>query len=571
MAVKRDRKHQAELAARAREIVDGAIVDKFTFLCATPGGGKSRGAARFTGTLLNGGVGNRGVWVTPRSSLSKQAAEDFNREARPLSARRADNTPPLFRDIDSGRICYTTNYQAVDACPEVHRDAFERDRIVLVLDEFHHLSDEETCGWLRSITPLVDRAAHVLAMTGSPERNKKTERLPWVEYERSENGLSYPRFHVTYSRRDALAERAIVPIEFSWVNGWVHYQHGGNDFRVDISQASDEEVRRVIRHFLSRTDYRDELLVKGLNHWQAFRRGVYESRAIVICASQEMARDVDAFVRDTYKCQVARAICDDANAHRDIERFRSGEYGDVLVTVGMAYEGLDVPDCTHLICLTDKRSAPWLEQAFARVTRVDYKARGTRGSIPYENQRAHIFVPDDPLMRSIVERILAAQAEGLRDAEERDGNGQGKKNPNGPGIVSVALGSKSTTTRISTEPTGMYAEDQARLIDQARHRFPQLMNMDAADVLSVIMMGKESFLQDEEEEDAAHEIDEEPKLRKTIESMARARDKAMQLDPGSTNRLIFSRFRKSREAMGVGELRSVLSYLKELCGERQAS
>jgi len=44
---------------------------------------------------------------------------------------------------------------------------------------------------------------------------------------------------------------------------------------------------------------------------------------------------------------------------------------DVLVTVAMAYEGLNIPAVSHIICLTRIRSAPWIEQMTARANRID--------------------------------------------------------------------------------------------------------------------------------------------------------------------------------------------------------
>jgi len=75
---------------------------------------------------------------------------------------------------------------------------------------------------------------------------------------------------------------------------------------------------------------------------------------------------------------------------------------DVLVTVGKAYEGLDAPRTKHLICLTDRRSAPWLAQCFARAWRRDYnlQAQGIT------DQRCWIFAPRDREMVDAVERIV---------------------------------------------------------------------------------------------------------------------------------------------------------------------
>ncbi len=67
----------------------------------------------------------------------------------------------------------------------------------------------------------------------------------------------------------------------------------------------------------------------------------------------------------------------------------------MLVTVAMAYEGLDAPEVAVVAALTHIRSRAWLEQMVARATRVDPNAG------PYEGQRALVFHPDDPLVRPL--------------------------------------------------------------------------------------------------------------------------------------------------------------------------
>jgi hypothetical protein len=70
-----------------------------------------------------------------------------------------------------------------------------------------------------------------------------------------------------------------------------------------------------------------------------------------------------------------------------------------MITVAIAYEGLDVPNITHLICLTHIRSAPWLMQCLSRSTRFS-PVLG-----PYEKQLAFVFAPSDPLFDYAVDYI----------------------------------------------------------------------------------------------------------------------------------------------------------------------
>ena len=88
---------------------------------------------------------------------------------------------------------------------------------------------------------------------------------------------------------------------------------------------------------------------------------------------------------------MALAVSEERGAHETLAAFRLTPEPSVLVTVAMAYEGLDAPEVAVVAALTHVRSRPWLEQMVARATRVDPHAG------PYESQRALVFHPDDPL------------------------------------------------------------------------------------------------------------------------------------------------------------------------------
>ena len=85
------------------------------------------------------------------------------------------------------------------------------------------------------------------------------------------------------------------------------------------------------------------------------------------------------------------ATSSERDAHEALAAFRLLPEPSILVTVAMAYEGLDAPEVAVVAALTHIRSGPWLEQMIARATRVDPNA----GS--YEGQQALVFRPNDPL------------------------------------------------------------------------------------------------------------------------------------------------------------------------------
>lgn len=524
--MKKLRLHQAELKARAEEIAAGRVKSDTTVAHITPGGGKSLAAAVFARELLKAKKIDRVVWVCPRTSLVLQGAEgfrdpDFNPD---YSARAADNTPPLFRDAHIGKICYVTTYQSIAARPDLHFKECSLYRYLLILDEPHHLKDDdaENGSWVRPIDDLVGNAEHTLLMTGTIERHDK-KLIPYIEYE-DDGVIKLPKKDILYSRFEALLEEAIVQSEFVYEKGWAKFEDDDGIHNVEISQATDAEVSQVIQTFLGKTEFRDRLLMRGLEHW-VNQRKTYKSRCIVVCASQDMARAVSKQISELHpKCEVALAISDDPRSDKVIKAFRRGQFGHVLVTVGMAYEGLDVPDCKHMICLTDARSIPWLEQAFARVTRVDYKA--IAAGIPYSEQKAFIFVPDDPKMRTVVSYLETEEDRGIRIKKEREEQEEkAEKDRSEAGVTFKPLGATSTGTSIGALNV-------------------QGVNEVLASLAAPVMV-------EEDEKD----------LRKKIEMHARKRDRIRRLPPGSTNKLLMGQFGKPRSKMGIVELRRVLAYL----------
>src|SRR3712207_9464490 len=101
--------------------------------------------------------------------------------------------------------------------------------------------------------------------------------------------------------------------------------------------------------------------------------------------------------------EVRLATSSERDAAEALAAFRLTPEPSILVTVAMAYEGLDAPEVAVVAALTHIRSRPWLEQMIARATRVDPNA-GT-----YENQRALVYHPDDPLFAKFRQRVETEQ------------------------------------------------------------------------------------------------------------------------------------------------------------------
>lgn len=516
------RRHQKEFEQIINKAISGAPIRR-VILKVTPGGGKSLlpiEACR----LIPAGIADKLCWVVPRKSLQDQGERGFldpkfrDMLGHRFTIRSSTNDLNPCRGTDG----FITTYQAlgVDTGQSVLND-FRRRRYILVLDEFHHCEADGT--WTKAIAPLVEQAAFVVLMTGTLERGDG-KKIAFVDYLPTRAGMTPDLSTVEdtavieYSRADALAERAILPLHFHMHDGAVEWMSDiGDRVKRELSRTNKKDASAAIYTALA-TDYSKELLLSGVNHWVETSP---RSKCLVVTADIGHAREtVDILQSHHLECEIATSH-ESVAAQKAIKRFRDDRL-QCLVTIAMAYEGLDVKEISHLICLTRIRSQPWIEQMVARAVRVDPNAG------PYENQIAHIFCPDDPLFREIVKKIEREQAPFVNPGLEQEPRekqlglfGDETFGPMAPGGI----------TPIASSLTG------------SRGKFlgpgPQ--------VATVIPM------QTEREKEEA--------LRRQIDLHVKAYSRESLIKPMTVNAMLKQHFGKAREEMTRPELERVLAYV----------
>ena len=427
------RTHQAQVAAVVQAIAAGEATDVTDILAAvTPGGGKSLLPVIAAAPLLSAGMIDRICWIVPRDSLRLQAEEAFadpvwrSALGHAIDVRAADNAPDPCRGLNG----YITTYQSVAAAPDLHLAEFRCHRTLLVIDEVHHLpalSDmapdpladpaaDDASGWSRAMLPLLECAQLRLLLSGTLQRADGRGIL-WLPYRTGpraktrEIDLAAPGWAVVgYSRAQALTERAVLPVMFGALDGeasWLDESRNPAGPHRIFSHWPVETTRPALFTAL-RTGFADELLQKAFTATRTLRaqrrkerdlapgadaRGL--GKLLVVAPDQPTARKYLDVLRGWLpKAQEATAqlaTSDERDAHQILARFRLMSEPSVLVTVAMAYEGLDAPEVAVVAALTHIRSRAWLEQMMARATRVDPHAGA------YANQRALVFHPDDPL------------------------------------------------------------------------------------------------------------------------------------------------------------------------------
>jgi superfamily II DNA or RNA helicase len=490
------RRHQEEVGRLCRAIAAGTTGVTDILAAVTPGGGKSAlpviAAAHLLGAVPPGRGGRRPLvervcWIVPRDTLRRQAEEAFVDPGwrgflgHAHSVRAAENAPDLCRGLSG----YVTTYQAVAAAPGLHLAEFDRHRYLLCVDELHHLPalsdlDEATdaaedTAWSQALLPLLETAGVRLLMTGTLERADKKPIL-WLGYTRHRRDLRHRRVDlkapgwavVGYDRRAALAERAIVPVRFGALDGKAEWLYAGEPAKAASFLDAGDRLRPMLFTAL-RTGYADELLRRTFLDCRERRAKRREAlgvgpgeparglgKLLVVAPDQATARRYADTLRawlgggPAAEAAVGLAISDEGASVERIARFRLRPDPAVLVTVGMAYEGMDAPEVTHIACLTQVRSVPWLEQMVARGTRFD--AHGG----DYEGQTAVVYHPDDPLFRLFRRAVEADQSGRARGARRSDAQAElpldADAGPEPPPVVRAAL------QALSSEATSLHFE-----------------------------------------------------------------------------------------------------------------
>jgi hypothetical protein len=234
---------------------------------------------------------------------------------------------------------------------------------------------------------------------------------------------------ITYSRSDAIADGAILPVRFNLVDGTSEWEE--MDGHHSTSELSGEESAKALFTAL-RTEFANHLLDAAVKEYAEISYNYREAKLLVVAPDIDIAKTYyDYLARRGLPARIATSE-DTPQARKNIEDYKRGVY-NILVTVAMAYEGLNVPQISVICCLSHIRSVPWLEQCFARANRI----------APCKDT-AIVYAPADWAFKKAVRMIEREQLTPLNNPEgqeellsgngqDREGNGEAK-----PWIIPVS-------------------------------------------------------------------------------------------------------------------------------------
>jgi len=371
---------------------------------ATPGAGKTTFALTCARWAL-AQEQRRLIVVAPTSHLKLQWALAAHRLGLELDP---DWTPNggLARDVHG----LVTTFQHVatagtaKALRGLARDGF------VVLDEIHHAGDEKA--WGDSVREAFGLAHRRLCLSGTPFRSDSAS-IPFVNYETTAEG-EMAASHYTYGYADALRDGGVVrPVYFPRFDGVMEWS--APDGSIVSANFHDEltkdGVAQRLRTALSLDgDWLPAVLRQAHEKLQQIRATAPDAAGLVIAMDQAHAQGVAQLIRRNFGVSAEVVVSDDPTASKRIAAFSASD-APWLIAVRMVSEGVDIPRLRVGVYASTTTTELFFRQAVGRFVRWQHD----RGP-----QKAYVFLPDDPRLRTHAFQIAEARRHVLRPPAEHD-------------------------------------------------------------------------------------------------------------------------------------------------------
>lgn len=362
--------------------------NQWFMVVATPGAGKTTAMLNNAAAMKNTRQAHAILVVTPSVSLKEQWKSSAKRN---FGFNFLENFDGYFNDSEFDGVIVT--YQQIAMSPQVVRSLFRHRRVVVILDEPHHMGEKNE--WGKMAEYALQHMWRGVMGSGTPFRTDKYP-IPFVKYDANGRLLIDHR----YSYAEGLVDEVVRAIFFRKIDidaRWMSY-----DDEIVTASFSDQLTERKASERLNLTLMPD-------SEWMltVIQQAVADIRHIR--THEQTDAGLLIITKDTYHAtqiaQVYRTVAnleptvvssaDDHEGVEAIDRFRESDT-ECIISVDMVSEGVDIPRLRSLVYATNKATQLFFEQAVGRIVRVQ------RG---YELANGLCYIPSDPRLLAFADQI----------------------------------------------------------------------------------------------------------------------------------------------------------------------
>ncbi|GGQ57104.1 DEAD/DEAH box helicase [Couchioplanes azureus] len=386
---------------------------------ATPGAGKTTFALRIAAELLCDGTVEAVTVVCPTEHLKTQWAAAAARVGIQLDSAFRNSDVHSARDFHGAVLTYAQ----VGMAPAVHRRRTMTRPTFVILDEIHHAGDSRT--WGDGVKQAFEEAERRLMLTGTPFRSDDNP-IPFVEYERGDDGLQRSRSDSVYGYSDALRDGVVRPVIFLAYSGETRWRtSAGDELAARLGEPMTKDL--IAQAWRTALDHRGDWMPQVMRAADARlsklrEHGMTDAGGLVIASDQQTARAYAKLLETVTGEKAVVVLSDDQGASARIAQFAASEQR-WLVAVRMVSEGVDIPRLAVGVYATSASTPLYFAQAigrFVRARRPGETATVFVPSVPHllglasemEVQRDHVLgAPKDPdgLDDALLERAQQAE------------------------------------------------------------------------------------------------------------------------------------------------------------------
>ena len=373
---------------------------------ATPGAGKTTFALRVASMLIEAGTVNRVTIVAPTDHLKRQWAD--------AAARVGIAIDPNFKNADGqhgrGFLGVAVTYAQVGMDPAVHRRRTMTRSTFVILDEIHHAGDSRT--WGDGVKSAFEPATRRLMLTGTPFRSDENP-IPFVTYERGEDGLQRSRADSVYGYADALSDGVVRPVLFMAYSGETRWRtNAGDELAARLGEPMTKDL--VAQAWRTALDHRGDWMPQVMRAADARLSklrsgGIPDAGGLVIASDQQTARAYAKLLETITGEKAVVVLSDDAGASERIATFALSEQR-WLVAVRMVSEGVDIPRLAVGVYATSASTPLYFAQAIGRFVRARR-----------EGETATVFLPSVPHLLGLASEMEAQRDHVLGARKDPDG------------------------------------------------------------------------------------------------------------------------------------------------------
>lgn len=385
----------------------------------SPGGGKTVASLYIANHMLRTGQIDKIIVVVPTTALvsqwHKEAADKF--DVQLIENFSYDNK--AFKEDDG----FAMTYAGVVKKDEDIRLICSKYRVFAILDEAHHLSNDEEKAWGSAINKAFSNATYTMMLTGTPWRHGKDDIL---HLERKD-GMAISDFKIT--KRQLLGE-SLRWTEFDKTIAkdieFTNMDTGEDTYYKSREVAEKEKARDIYGDIVRFTKQTIRMYKKADAKLNAIRRTIPDAAGLIVAPDIKTAKLIAAELSryGDYPVVHSSQDGDSFNGSEKIAAFKNDRNTKWIIAVDMIAEGIDIPRLQVCVFMSAKRTASWLWQVIARMERRRKEYIHT----PI-NDSAYFYYIDDEEINKVVEDIENEQKKVEKKSRTQvEGSGIGIKN-----------------------------------------------------------------------------------------------------------------------------------------------